>query len=67
MKGFEIGAFGIQLLVNCTASFVCLAIGRKIHIHWLVQKKYSQWGYAVDWHDGPMYSFGVGQWFLFCW
>lgn len=38
-----------------------------VSIHFFPSKDHWQCGKEEDWHDGPIYSFGLGPLLLICW
>ena len=38
-----------------------------VSFHLFPVKGTRQWGWEEDWHDGPIYSIGVGPLFMVCW
>lgn len=48
---------------NWQQKYCGLEIGhKKFYIGWMAHKEYRFWGYQVDWHDGPIYTFGL--WYI---
>jgi len=44
-------------------SFDCF--GAVVHLG--VKRQHRQWGRDESWHDGPLYSFGIGPLILVVW